>query len=149
MVFVPENNEDNDNIIVQFCETQLINVRPGDASLPIDTSAEWTKGFQLINQLIYELYQEKYVEDFEDDNGNSRQRTRFHPQLLPLIQERRRTIDQIYKISGKEATNEVKKEFGKLAAKAIFEGTKDRDLKEKHKQTAIEIIEAEFNEGRK
>ena len=141
MVKMPEENVFE---MEKFNETVLVRINPREATLPIDTSAEWSKGFMLTNVLIYELLKERWVEDFEDNNGDVHQRTHLHPQLLPLLKERRALMDQIYKISGNETVNEIKKEVGKLAAKAIFEGNKSKDIKSTYKDKAMEIIEAEF-----
>ena len=51
-----------------------------------------------------------------------------------------------YKISGGELRNEVKKELGKLSAKAIFEASRDETIRDNYINDAKKVIEASFNE---
>lgn len=128
-----------------FSTTVLVKINPEKSNLPVDTSSEWTKGFILINTLIKELTDSRYLEEFEDSSGNVRERVMLHPQLLGYLQERRKLIDQIFKISGGEFANEVKKEKAKKLAGYLFEMQMD-EIKEKYKKDAYKIIEIEENE---
>ena len=139
-------SDENKLEMVKFDETCVLRVNIRDASLPIDTAREWTKGFALVNLLIYELSKERYVERFEDSGGVFRNRTRFNPLLLPLIKERRALMDQIWKISGGEAINEARKELTKSFAKGLFEHKRDKEENEKYKEEAFKIIKAELDE---
>jgi len=134
-----------ESAIEKFDTTILVKINPKESSLPIDTAAEWTKGFGLINTLVKELVDNRYIEEFEDSGGKRRKRAMLHPQLLGYIQERRKMIDQIFKLSGGELFNEVKKESVKKMAGFIFDMQID-GIKEKYKKEAYKIIEAEVSE---
>lgn len=135
--------EAEQNAIEKFDITALVKIVPGQANLPVDTSIEWTKGFQLVNQLIKELAQDRYSEEWTDETGAERKRRVLHPQLLGYMQERRKMIDQIFKISGGEALNEMKKETARKMADYIFKVNTDRETKEKYKKDALNLIEVE------
>jgi len=137
--------EAEQDAIQEFDVTALVRITPGKATLPIDTSAEWFKGFNLINQLIKELAQERYYEVFTDETGEERRQMKLHPQLLSYVAERRKMIDQIFKISGGEAVNELKKESAKKMADYIFKMSMDTETKDKYKKDAQTIIEIEGN----
>lgn len=137
--------EINESAIEEFKETALLNIDLKDTTLPIDTSAEWTKGFKLVNQLIYELAKERYVEEFVDETGEARSRPVLHPQLLSYIQERRKQIDQIFRMSGGDIVNEFKKETAKKLASFVFEMQSDPKTKEQYKKEAYKIIETEVD----
>ena len=107
--------------ITAFEYTTLVKINPKQSTLPIDTTAEWTKGYMLINSLLYELAKDTYTEKYKDELGEERRLTHVHPQLLAFMQERRRLQDQIWKISGGEAVNEGKKEFFRKQADFIFQ----------------------------
>jgi len=130
-----------------FDTTVLVRIEPKDATLPIHTAAEWNKGYGLINLLIKELADHRYIEEFEDSSGKCRTRPMLHPQLLAYIGERRKMIDQIFKISGGDAVNELKKETAKKVADYIFRVQLDEESKNKYKEEAYKIIEAEVSEN--
>jgi len=127
----------------KFDETILVRINPAESTLPIDTSAEWTKGFALVNQIIFELAQERYQDTYTDELGNKHMITKLHPQLPTYIDLRRKLMDQIWKISGGEAVNEVKKETAKNLAKMVFETQMDKNIKEKYRKHVEKIIEVE------
>jgi len=132
-----------DEILDEFEVTALIKVKPNEVTLPVDTSAEWTKGFMLVNKLIKELAEVRYKEAYIDSSGIRRERIVLHPQLLSYLQERRKLLDQIWKISGGEIINEGRKEMAKGLAKAIFEAQMDDKVKKKYEEKAKKIIEIE------
>lgn len=132
--------------IEEFDTTVLVRINPKKSTLPIDTGAEWTKGFTLLNTLIKKLADHIYLEEFEDATGITRKRAMLHPQLLGYIQERRKQIDQIFKIMGGEVANEVKKENAKNLAKFLFQMQMD-DIKKQYKKEAYNIIEVEVNKN--
>ena len=132
--------------IEAFEYTTLVKINPGQSTLPIDTVAEWTKGFELVNYVIYLLSKAIYIEEYTDELGEDRAVPKVHPQLLSFIQERRRLQDQMWKISGGEARMEGKKELYKKEADFIFQMSQDNDFKEKHKKAVREILEAEIYE---
>ena len=140
--------ESDKNAIEKFDTTVLVRINPHESTLPVDTSAEWSKGFGLINQLVKELTDLRYVEEFEDTGGKMRKRAMLHPQLLGYIQERRKMIDQIFKLSGGELVNEINKAGAKKLANFLFEMQMD-EIKQKHKKEAYNIIEAEVSEDAK
>lgn len=138
--------ESKDSIVEDFETTALVRINPKEATLPIDTSAEWTKGFMLINQLIKELADIRYTESYIDETGEKRSRMVLHPQLLGYIQERRHMIDQIWKVSGGEVVNEGRKEAIKNMARILFETQVERKTKEKYRKDVINILEVEEND---
>jgi len=131
----------------EFETTKLLIIDPKKSTLPVDTSAEWTKGFMLINKLIKLLADATYTEKIYDDYGEGHEKPVLHPQLLGYLQERRHMIDQIWKISGGEVINEGKKEIAKNLARAMFEIQQDGEIKDKYRQEAIKIIEIEEDES--
>jgi hypothetical protein len=137
--------EKEEEAIEQFDTTVLVRINPEKTTLPIDTAAEWTKGFTLLNVLIKELADHRYIEEFMDDGGNLRSRPMLHPQLLGYLQERRKQIDQIFKIMGGEVANEVKKESAKKLASVLFDMQMD-EIKQQYKGEAYNIIEVEASE---
>lgn len=133
--------------IEEFKYTALVKINPKQSTLPIDTAAEWSKGYMLINKVLLELAKDTYTEIYTDEfTGESRRRTHVNPQLLPFLQERRRLQEQIWKISGGEAVVEGKKELFKKQADLIFQMTQDHEFKEKYKKKAEKLIEAEVFE---
>ena len=140
--------ESEESAIEEFDTTVLVRINPRESSLPIDTAAEWNKGFALINTLIKELADHRYVEEFEDNGGKMRKRPMMHPQLLGYMQERRHMIDQIFKVMGGEIANEIKKESAKKLANFLFQMQMD-EIKDKHKKEAYEIIELEVSDNAK
>ena len=138
--------ESEESAIEEFDTTVLVRINPRESSLPIDTAAEWTKGFGLINTLVKELSDHRYIEEFEDNGGVKRKRPMLHPQLLGYIQERRKQIDQIFKLMGGEVANEIKKENAKKLAGFLFELQRD-EIKERYKKDAYNIIELEVSDG--
>jgi len=132
--------------IQKFEYTTLVKINPKQSTLPIDTTAEWTKGYMLINSLLYELAKDTYVEKYKDELNETRRLTHVHPQLLAFMQERRRLQDQIWKISGGEAVNEGKKEFFRKQADFIFQMSQDIEFKEKNLAAVKKILEAEIYE---
>jgi hypothetical protein len=135
--------------LIPLKETSVLKIRTKESTLLVDTAAELTKGYHWINVLLSEILNERYTEQIEDENGKIHNRTKFHPLTMKLIEERRKTIDQIYKISGGELRNEVKKELGKLSAKMIFEASKNQNTKSTYIEQAKSIIEASFDEDNK
>ncbi len=129
-----------------FGQTYVLRVSEKETNLPIDTAAELTKGFVLVNDLIGRLYREIYLEEHEDRSGNTRERTVVHPLLLKLVEERRKTLDQIFKMSGGEMIQEAGKETMKQYIKKIFEFSQDREVKEKYKDQVRKTIESQFEE---
>ena len=130
--------------IKKFEYTTLVKINPKQSTLPIDTAAEWTKGYMFLNMILLELAKDTYTEIYIDEVGEKRRRTHLHPQMLPFLQERRRLQEQIWKISGGEAVNEGKKEFFKKQADFIFEMSQDIEFKDKHRDTVKKILEAEI-----
>ena len=137
---------EQEEAIESFEYTTLVKINPKQSTLPIDTAAEWTKGYMFLNSVLLELAKDTYTEPYVDELGEKRRRTHIHPQLLPFLQERRRLQEQIWKISGGEAVNEGKKEFFKKQADFIFQMSQDVEFKEKHKKSVRKIIEAEVYE---
>lgn len=129
--------------IVRFDETELLRINPKDSTLPIDTSAEWTKGFRLINQLIHELSTERFIDAIQGNDGSIHKFTKVNPLILPLLRERRLMIDQYWKISGAEAVQEVKTETAKGFARMLFQTNIDKKLKDKYREEAFKVIEAD------
>jgi len=138
--------EDKEDEIEKFEYTTLVKINPKQSTLPIDTAAEWTKGYMFLNMVLLELAKDTHVEEFVDEVGHERRRTHIHPQMLPFLQERRRLQEQIWKISGGEAVNEGKKEFFKKQADFIFQMSQDVDFKDKHRDKVKKILEAEIYE---
>jgi hypothetical protein len=138
--------ESEETAIEEFDTTVLVRINPKESTLPIDTSAEWTKGFSLINTLIKELSDHRYIEEFEDNSGVKRTRPMMHPQLLGYMQERRHMMDQIFKFMGGEVANELKKESAKKLADFLFKLQTDK-IKEQYKKEAYKIIELEVSDG--
>lgn len=138
--------ETKQGAIEEFDTTVLVRINPRESTLPIDTSAEWTKGFSLINTLIKELSDHRYIEEFEDNSGVKRTRPMMHPQLLGYMQERRHMMDQIFKFLGGEVANELKKESAKKLAGFLFNLQID-EIKEKYKKEAYDIIELEVSDN--
>lgn len=132
--------------VEEFKYTTLVKINPKQSTLPIDTTAEWTKGYMLINLILLELAKDTYTETFTDETGETRRRTHVHPQLLSFEVERRKLQDQIWKISGGEAVLEVKKELFKKEAELIFQMSQDRDFKKKYRGKIEEILETEIFE---
>lgn len=138
--------EKTNEAIKEFEYTTLVQINPKQSTLPIDTAAEWTKGYMFLNMVLLEIAKDTYVENYIDEVGESRRRTHIHPQMLPFLQERRRLQEQIWKISGGEAVNEGKKEFFKKQADFIFEMSQDVEFKNKHKDKVRKILEADIYE---
>lgn len=138
--------QEEETAIEEFKYTALVRINPGESTLPIDTVAEWFKGFELVNHIIYLLSKALYVEKWTDELGEEHEQPKIHPLLLPFIQERRKLQDQIWKIGGGEALMEGKKEFFKKQADLIFQMSQDQDFKEKYKSKVQKIIEAEIFE---
>lgn len=141
-----ETEDPQENPIEEFKYTTLVKINPKESTLPIDTAAEWNKGYMLVNMVILELAQDTYTETYEDEVGETRRRTHVNPQLLSFMQERRKLADQIWKISGGEAVIEGKKELYRKQADLIFQMSQDRDFKKKHRKDIEKILEAELFE---
>jgi len=142
-----EEETEQKDAIEEFKYTALVKINPKQSTLPIDTTAEWTKGYMLLNTILLKLAKDTYVEDYIDEVGEKRRRTHINPQLLPFLQERRKLQEQIWKISGGEAVMEVKKELFKKEAELIFQMSQDHSFKKKHKGKIQEILEAEIFEN--
>lgn len=134
--------------LVPLKQTALMKIKTEDSTVLIDTAAELNKGYYWLNVLIDEVVNQRHIESVEDDTGNFYERTKFHPLTMKLFEERRKTLELIHKISGGEIRNEIKKELGKLSAKAIFDASKNPKTKEEFINQAKSIIEAEFDENR-
>lgn len=132
--------------VEEFKYTTLVKINPKQSTLPIDTAAEWVKGYMLLNMVLLELAKDTYTETYEDEFGEPRRRTHVHPQMLSFIQERRRLQEQIWKISGGEAVLEGKKEFFKKQAEFIFQMSQDKEFKDKYKKQMENILEIEIFE---
>lgn len=141
-----EQETDLVEAIEEFKYTALVKINPKQSTLPIDTTAEWTKGYMLLNMVLLELAKDTYTEEYIDELGEKRRLTHVHPQMLSFLQERRRLQEQIWKISGGEAVLEGKKELFKKQADLIFQMSQDHAFKEKHKSKVQKIIEAEIFE---
>ena len=126
-------------------KTFLVQVNPERSSLPIDVASTWTQGFLYVNKILEMIDKDTYVETFVDETGKARSRTHIHPLLLPILQERRRMIEQVWKISGGEIMNEVKKSVVKNFARQLYESQLSKQ-KEKYQKNFIEIIEGEVQE---
>lgn len=126
-------------------KTFLVQINPEQSTLPIDVASTWTQGFLYINKILEMVDKDTFVEDYLDEAGNTRRQTHIHPLLLPMLQERRRMIEQVWKISGGEIMNEAKKSVVKSFAKQIFESQLSKQ-KEKYKENFIEIIEGEVQD---
>ena len=132
--------------IEAFKYTTLVKINPKHSTLPIDTSAEWSKGYMLLNMVLLEIAKDTYVEKYIDEVGKKRRITHVHPQMLPFMQERRRLQEQIWKISGGEAVNEGKKELFKKQADLIFQMSQDHEFKDKYQKKMEKILEVEVFE---
>ena len=132
--------------IEEFKYTTLVKINEHESTLPIDTVAEWFKGFDLVNHVIYLLSKSTYIEEWIDETNVKREIPKVHPLLLPFMQERRKLQDQIWKIGGGEAIMEGKKELFRKQADLIFQMSQDNDFKEKYKAKVEKIIEAEIFE---
>ncbi len=141
-----EQEETEETAIEEFKYTTLVKINPGESTLPIDTVAEWFKGFDLVNHVIYELSKATYIEKWTDETGERHDIPKIHPLLLPFMQERRKLQDQIWKIGGGEAIMEGKKELYRKQADMIFQMSQDHEFKEKYKAKVQKIIEAEIFE---
>ena len=142
-----KQTEDLVEVIEEFKYTALVKINPKQSTLPIDTTAEWTKGYMLLNTVLLELAKDTYTEIYIDETGEKRRLTHVHPQMLSFLQERRRLQEQIWKISGGEAVIEGKKELFKKQADLIFQMSQDHAFKERHKDKVQKIIEAEIYEN--
>lgn len=138
--------ESEDSISEELETLALVEITPREATLPIDTSREWNKGFKLINQLIKVLADAMYLEKYIDETGDEHNLPKMHPQLLGYLQERRHMIDQIWKIAGGEVINEGRKEAVKNMARILFETQVERHTKEKYKDDVITILEVDSND---
>lgn len=139
-------SEDEKYELIPMEDTLVLAVSPDESTLLIDTANELNKGYMWLNTLLGEVLNERYREIYVDDEGNKRARTKFHPMTMKLLEERRKTIDQMFRILGGEARNEIAKEAGKYAARAIFEASKNKETKQKYKKQAIQVIEAGLDE---
>ena len=120
-------SEEN-NAIDEFKYTSLVEIKPGKSNLMIDTAKEWQKGFVLVNSIVARLGEDIWDEQFEDDNGNTHTRTHINQQLLPWVQERRRLMEQFWKISGGEAVVEGQKQAYRNLADMIFSARQDEEF---------------------
>ena len=129
-------------------KTFLVQVNPEQSTLPIDVASTWTQGFIYIHKILEMLDKDTFIERWNDETGKARRRTHMHPLLLPLMQELRRMIEQVWKISGGEIMNEVKKSVVKNFAKQIYESQLSK-YKEEYKEDFKKIIEAEVEDNDK
>jgi hypothetical protein len=126
-------------------KTFLVQINPEQSTLPIDVASTWTQGFLYINKILEMIDKDTFVETYLDETGEARRRTSIHPLLLPMLQERRRMIEQVWKISGGEIMNEAKKSVVKGFAKQLYESQLSKQ-KEKYQKNFIEIIEGEVQD---
>lgn len=139
--------EQTEELAVQeFKYTTLVKINPKESTLPIDTVAEWSKAFGLVNYVIYLLGKGVYIEQYKDEMGILREIPKIPPQLLSFMQERRKLQDQMWKFGGGEARNEGKKELYKKQADLIFQMSQDNDFKDEHRKEVRKILEAELFE---
>jgi len=129
---------------LDMTKTFLVRVNPEQSTLPIDVAATWTQGFLYIHKILDMIDKDTYVEHFIDDNDIERRRTHIHPLLLPLLQERRKMIEQVWKISGGEIMNEAKKSVVKNFAKQLYESQLSKHKKD-YEDNFKQIIEAEVS----
>lgn len=134
--------------LAEIEETVVMKLTSDKATLPVETSSELTKGYALLNKLLYEVLQDKHIEHYTDEHGESRRRTHYHPWTLELLKERRRVIDQIWKMQGGEALNEARKAGAKKYAEKIWD-MQDPEIKQQHKDKFIKVMEAKVDEERK
>lgn len=140
-------SEEEKNLVVQEFEyTTLVKINPKESTLPIDTVAEWSKAFGLVNYVIYLLGKSIYIEQYRDEFGILREIPKIPIQLLSFMQERRKLQEQMWKISGGEARNEGKKELYRKQADLIFQMSQDNDFKDEHRKSVRKILEAELFE---
>jgi len=132
--------------IEAFKYTTLVKINPKQSTLPIDTAAEWTKGYMLLNLTLLEIAKDTFVEEYIDEVGEARRITHVNPLMLPFLQERRRLQEQIWKISGGEAVIEGKKELFKKQADLIFQMSQDHEFKEKYQEKMRKVLEVEVFE---
>ena len=137
-------DEDIKHPLAKFENTILVEIKPGESTLPIETAAEWSKGFMLINKVISEIVKDTFIEDYIDEAGDERRSTHIHPQLLSFLQERRRLQDQIWKFVGGEAVVEGKKQAMRNMADIIFGLGKNAKMREEKKEEIKKMIEVEF-----
>ena len=128
--------------LVPMEHTFVLDVGDGNATLPLDTAKELTKGLAHINDLLGVSIKEKYTEEIEDQSGRKHFRTKFHPLMMKLFDEQRKRVDQIHKILGGALQQDIAKEAAKITAKLIFEARNKREVKDE----AIEILESEYYE---
>jgi hypothetical protein len=95
----------------------------------------------LVNTIIAKIGDNEWDEIIIDENGNERKRKHIDPQLLPWVQERRRVIEQFWKVSGGEAVVEGKKQAYKNMADMIFNARQDKEFIEEHEKDFIEVLE--------
>jgi hypothetical protein len=126
-------------------KTFLVQVRPEQSTLPVDVAATWTQGFMYIHKILQMIDQDAYVEHYIDEAGKERRQTHIHPLVLPMLQERRRMLDQVIKLTGVDVMNEAKKEVVKNFAKQLYESQLSKQ-KEQYEEQFKEIIEAEVSE---
>ena len=129
--------------LIPFEETILVRINPEDSTLPIDTAGEITKGIMWINELLGTLLSESYQDTITDSKGGEHQITKFHPLTMKVFQERRKSIDQVMKFINNQPESLVKEELSKLTAQALFSMSKNFKDKQKVKNKAFEVLEAE------
>lgn len=138
-----ESEKDCEDLDIK--KTFLVEIRPEDATLPIEVAATWTQGFLFINSMLDEIQKDMFVEEWIDEDGSERRKTHVHPLILPMMQERRHMLDQVMKIMGVDVINEAKREVTKSFAKEIFEMQMQNE-KQLYKDKVKKIIEAEVSE---
>lgn len=132
--------------LIPMSQTFITSLDSEKPSLPQDTARELQKGIHWVNTLLEDVLNERFQEELEDRNGERHSQTHFHPLTMKLMEEQRKRIDQMWKILGGEARNEALKDVAKLTAKAIFQASQNQESKRKHKEDAIEILEADVYE---
>lgn len=127
-------------------KTFLVQIKPEQSNLPIDVASTWTQGFLYINKILEKIDKDTHIEDYVDNTGIVRRKTVIHPLLLPMLQERRKLLDQVWKISGGELMNEARKTVVKNFAKQLFEAQISKE-KQEYEQKFKEIIETEADDN--
>lgn len=146
MMNMTEQTEEKDLAVQEFKYTTLVKINPKESTLPIDTVAEWSKAFGLVNYVVYLLGKGIYIETYRDEMGILREIPKIPIQLLSFMQERRKLQDQMWKFGGGEARNEGKKELYRKQADFIFQMSQDNDFKDEHRKSVRKILEAELFE---
>jgi hypothetical protein len=138
-----EDDKENRQL-VRFGKTTLVEIKPGQSTLPIDTAAEWSNTYILINDIISLLKDDITVETFIDDEGNTKTRHHIPSQLLQWVQTNIKMREQIWKMMGGEARVEGQKQHARNMADLIFQMGKDAKTRDELDEKIKIVIDAEF-----